>query len=220
MEEEGEENYQRLEEKLLTFLKEKMNVECTSEGIDYVSRLGRKPGTFSPVLVRFVQLKKKLEILKNRNYLKGMKYNIDEDYSPEIREKRKSLLPDLIKLRAEGKRAVLRQDKLVILPGSSSQQLTNQQYNSENDDKAMECDEVEQEAKRKRYKTFHFTPSRLMSPGKGKNKNDAGPSTGTGNIQIENLPEMLNVHGATPPVQANKMSNNIETDGATITHTQ
>uniref|UniRef100_A0A8D9AHN8 Uncharacterized protein n=1 Tax=Cacopsylla melanoneura TaxID=428564 RepID=A0A8D9AHN8_9HEMI len=113
--EEGDENEGQTEEKILKLINVNMKVKCNSEGIDYVKRIGRKGIHPRPIFVRFTCLKKKLEILKNKSNLEGTKFNVVEDYTKEVRDKRKSLIPKMLQLRKEGKNAVLRRDQLVIL---------------------------------------------------------------------------------------------------------
>ena len=43
-----------------------------------------------------------------------MAVRIGEDYSQEVRDTRKKLIPELVKAKNDGKRAHLRYDKLVI----------------------------------------------------------------------------------------------------------
>lgn len=57
-------------------------------------------------------------VLRNRNKLKETCFNLDEDYSLEMRLKRKSLVPEMKKLGSEGKITVLKMDKIVIREGT------------------------------------------------------------------------------------------------------
>lgn len=141
-EEEGE-DFQKLEEKIVDFLKSILKIDCSIDCLDYVSRLGKKNEKIRPILVRFVSFRKKMEVLKKRSLLKETDFNIDEDYSQEVRLKRKALVPEMKKLRSEGKIAVLRQDKIVIREGTKTGQGED-----------MECDEEgEGERKPKKYKS-------------------------------------------------------------------
>jgi hypothetical protein len=41
-------------------------------------------------------------------------YNVSDQFPPEVKERRKELIPTMLKARREGKRAVLVRDKLII----------------------------------------------------------------------------------------------------------
>lgn len=173
LEEESNEDYATLERKIFTLLKTNLKVNCNAQDIDYVSRLGK--GTHNncrPVLIRFTTLKKKLEVLKNRNNLKNSKYNLDEDFSKELREKRKLLIPEMMRLRKENKRAVLRFDKIVILG-----EIQTQSQKDEEEDQTMDTEDIEQEKKRKRYREFNFTPAKLSVTSTGQGSQPAGATT-------------------------------------------
>lgn len=168
MEEEGDEDNTKLERKVLIFIRYTMKVTCTSEDIDYISRLGGMEKNKRPVLIRFTTLKKKIEILKSRANLKDSPYSLDEDFSKEVREKRKSLLPELKKLRNENKIAVLRYDQIVVL----KQDKKNTRQGG--GDAAMDTHQgIEQERKRMRYPPL-LTPARLTV-------DSGGTSSGAGN---------------------------------------
>uniref|UniRef100_A0A8D8M1S8 Uncharacterized protein n=1 Tax=Cacopsylla melanoneura TaxID=428564 RepID=A0A8D8M1S8_9HEMI len=130
--EENVENEEQTEEKILKLLNVNMKVKCNTEGIDYVKRIGKKGVNPRPIFVRLKCLKKKIEILKNKVLLKGTTVNVVEDYTEVVREKRKSLIPEMIQLRKEGKNAVLRRDKLVILDLENRQQEENINSKTEN----------------------------------------------------------------------------------------
>lgn len=63
-------------------LSESMEVEATSESIDYASRLLRRGE--HPTLVKFTSFSKKLEVLKNTRNLASSEVRVDEEYSTEI----------------------------------------------------------------------------------------------------------------------------------------
>lgn len=107
-------NFYELEKKVVKFLQDVLKVEITLNDINYVRKLGRKDIVSKPVLIKFVSLRKKLEVLKSAKNLKGSNMSINQDYSYEIRLIRKSLLPYLYKARSLQCRAFLRYDKLII----------------------------------------------------------------------------------------------------------
>jgi hypothetical protein len=79
-------------------------------------RIGRfVPGKIRPIVARLesdskMTIKNVLKTIK----LKGTDYNVSDQYPQEVKEKRKALIPELIKARAAGKTAFLRRDKLII----------------------------------------------------------------------------------------------------------
>lgn len=85
--------------------------------IDRAHRVGRfMHGKIRPIVVKFSDTDSKLLVksaLRHIN-LKYSDYNVSEQFPPEVKEKRKALIPELIKARNQGKRAVLVRDKLYI----------------------------------------------------------------------------------------------------------
>lgn len=84
-----------------------------------MARLGLSKEKIRPLLLRFVTFSKNMLVLRNRNKLKETCFNLDEDYSLEMRLKRQYLvIPEMKKLGSEGKIAVLKMDKIVIHEGT------------------------------------------------------------------------------------------------------
>lgn len=82
----------------------------------------------------FTTLGKKIQILNNKKLLDETSYYIKEDFSKKVLEKRKSLQDELKRLRNEGKRAVLKFDKIIILnnkPIEQEKRLNNKRNLSE-----------------------------------------------------------------------------------------
>ncbi|XP_037296945.1 uncharacterized protein LOC115446198 [Manduca sexta] len=112
--EEGENSISELFKSVKVILKEDLNINMEQFEINNLYRLGKnkvqnKP---RPVLCSFINTWKKDEIMKNRKNLK--KIYISEDYSKEVLEKRKALLPLLKEEREKGNIAFLNYDKLVV----------------------------------------------------------------------------------------------------------
>lgn len=63
-------------------------------------------------MLSFVSGWRKSEILRNKS--KSKELQLTEDYSKEIMEKRKALIPQLIEERKKGKVAYIKYDKLII----------------------------------------------------------------------------------------------------------
>lgn len=168
VEENATENSELLENLVLLFLKEKLKIECKTESIDYVSRIGKLGSSNRPIMVRFLTLNKKLEVLRNRKFLINTNYGMSEDFSKEIREKRKELIPEMTKLRSEGKRVILKMDKLVVLGDfqngheqrGSSRGSSASQQSSGGGGTSMDCDDVVLQD-RKRMKPFTMQPPRI-----------------------------------------------------------
>ena len=64
------------------------------------------------IILKLLNFKDKERILKNAKYLKNTGIFINEDFSKETIEKRKKLWEDVIKLRKEGKYAILKYDRI------------------------------------------------------------------------------------------------------------
>jgi hypothetical protein len=75
--------------------------------LDHVTRL-----TNGSVLVRFMNVRDKLHVLSRARHLSGTPVRVREDFSQRVQEIRKGLLRLRDTYRREGKRAVLRFDKL------------------------------------------------------------------------------------------------------------
>ena len=64
------------------------------------------------IILKLLNFKDKERILKYAKYLKNTGIFINEDFSKETIEKRKKLWEDVIKLRKEGKYAILKYDRI------------------------------------------------------------------------------------------------------------
>lgn len=107
-------------------LKEMISSYCTSElgvnvnpiDIEYLYRLGKKgenardQAKTRPVLVAFLSYATKLGIIQKRSRSKT--YGISEDFPKEVVETRRTLIPTMEKFRNEGKRVMLKVDKLIV----------------------------------------------------------------------------------------------------------
>ncbi|XP_063364563.1 uncharacterized protein LOC134653153 [Cydia amplana] len=99
-----------VQEKFLT----ELNISIEAVDINKIYRIGKnkKGEKPRPTLLSFVSGWKKMEILKNKS--KSKELQLTEDYSKEILEKRKALIPQLIEERKKGNVAYIRYDKLII----------------------------------------------------------------------------------------------------------
>lgn len=133
--EEGERTYYELEQKLLKIITDKMGIPCERNEIEIARRMGRRvDNKIRPINVTLTTFGKKIAILKSKKSLDEAIY-VKEDYPEKVLATRKSLQDQLQKERSEGKNAVLRYDKIVILNKN------NRGYNQQN---------VEKETKKKR----------------------------------------------------------------------
>ncbi|XP_048243168.1 uncharacterized protein LOC125376028 [Haliotis rufescens] len=115
------ETWGECEEAVREVLSDKLEIEDADRdekvGIERAHRLGRRKegGKPRPIIVKLTRNKSKSEILRQaRSKLKHSQVNISEDFSFPVREKRRKLIPHLVKAREEGKEAFIRFDKLVI----------------------------------------------------------------------------------------------------------
>ncbi|XP_022835700.1 uncharacterized protein LOC111363135 [Spodoptera litura] len=112
--EEGEISRTDLFEGVKATLKEDLNINMEQFEVNKLYRLGKKKvqNKPRPVLCSFINTWKKDEIMKNRKNLKNI--YITNDYSKEVLEARKALLPRLKEEREKGNIAFLKFDKLVV----------------------------------------------------------------------------------------------------------
>lgn len=91
-----------------------LNINIGDFEINKIFRIGKKSpdGKPRPVLLSFVNLWKKNEVMKARKNLKDI--YITDDYSKEVLEKRKNLQTKLKEERMKGNFAYLKYDKLVV----------------------------------------------------------------------------------------------------------
>lgn len=112
---EGEKSYSELEKKVLSIITDDMRTPCSKIDIRMIRRLGKKMETkIRPIAVTFTTFSKKIEILRNKSYLKEKNIYIKEDYPKHILETRVNLQDQLQKERKNGKIAYIRYDKLII----------------------------------------------------------------------------------------------------------
>ncbi|XP_063547574.1 uncharacterized protein LOC134755025 [Cydia strobilella] len=105
-----------VQEKFLT----ELNISIEAADINKIYRIGKnkKGEKPRPTLLSFVSGWKKMEVLKNKS--KSKELQLTEDYSKEILEKRKALIPQLIEERKKGKVAYIKYDKLIVQENENS----------------------------------------------------------------------------------------------------
>lgn len=113
--EEEERSYFQLYTKVTYIITMNMKLSCEKYDIENIKRIGKKGNKVRPVIVTLTTLGKKIEILKNKKSLASTSYYIQEDYPKKVLETRKSLKVTVEELRQEGKAAIIKYDKLIIL---------------------------------------------------------------------------------------------------------
>lgn len=118
----NEHSYFEIENTIVNIVKTKLKIDDFSvNDINLVKRLGRRSDNkCRPVLVELVSLRIKLIILKKKGLLNPSPIYIKEDYPRHIQEIRKRLQPEVNKLRSEGKNAIIKYDKIVILNNTTN----------------------------------------------------------------------------------------------------
>uniref|UniRef100_A0A8D9AJ66 Endonuclease-reverse transcriptase n=1 Tax=Cacopsylla melanoneura TaxID=428564 RepID=A0A8D9AJ66_9HEMI len=112
-EEKENENWETLEEAMLNLFKEDLGLTCRVEDLDECLRVGtKKEGKTRPIKIGFTSYKKKLSVLRNKKKLKGTKISITEDYSQQVRERRRALIPIVDEMKRRGEFAEIRYDEI------------------------------------------------------------------------------------------------------------
>lgn len=101
--------------------KEDLNITLEDRDVNKINRIGKnnkESGRERPILLTFVNLWKKNEVMTNKKKFKNV--YVSEDYPKEILDTRKKLLPKLAEERKKGNYAYINYDKLVIKQGQTS----------------------------------------------------------------------------------------------------
>ncbi|CAG4913127.1 unnamed protein product [Colias eurytheme] len=113
--EERETSYQELEKKVLDIINNTLNIKCEKHYIESVRRLGIKSDKVRPIVITLLTMGMKIQILKNKKMLENSSYYIKEDFPLDVLNKRKELQREIAMLREQGKNAIIKYDKVVIL---------------------------------------------------------------------------------------------------------
>lgn len=106
-------NWKERETAVLELFQKTLQTSCTSKDIDFIVNLRKTQN--SPILIGFSTWRMKMEILNNRAKLRGTNISLDEDYTPEVIQKRKELKVTMKKLKQEGhQKVVLRHATLFV----------------------------------------------------------------------------------------------------------
>lgn len=111
-----EEDNENIYEKVVEFFKVKLQItDFKKSEISCVFRFGRvKESNPRPVLVKFLALYRKSEVLKNGFLLKNTCYSICNDLSPEEREIQKVLRKHLQEAKKQNLKATIKGNKLLV----------------------------------------------------------------------------------------------------------
>lgn len=116
-----ENNYQDLEKKVLDIINNILNIKCEKHYIESVRRLGKKSDKTRPIVTTLLTMGMKIEILKNKKNLERSTYYIKEDFPLEVLKKRKELQGEVEKLKEQGKKAIIKYDKIILLKNNTEQ---------------------------------------------------------------------------------------------------
>lgn len=133
IEESERESWEVTEEKVRSLIENKLKLDGRIMPIERAHRMGRPDtsgGRQRPIVVKFLNYRDRCAILENAKKLKNTKIYINEDFSAQVREKRKELLPLMRAARERGEIAYLRYDQLITHParggrGSNSRVMTS-----------------------------------------------------------------------------------------------
>lgn len=105
-------------ETIKTKFKDDLNISFEDRDVNMVHRIGKNTTNNRrerPILLSFVNLWKKNEIVANKKKFKNL--YVSEDYPKEILDMRRELLPKLEEERKKGNYAYINYDKLVVKQG-------------------------------------------------------------------------------------------------------
>ena len=105
-------------DKILSFCEKELNLENVRNSVklERAHRIGKfTTAKNRPFVVKFNSYQDKLSVKKRAfDQLKDSQFRVSEQFPKVIQERRKTLIPHLIKAKQEGKKAVLSYDKLYI----------------------------------------------------------------------------------------------------------
>ena len=117
IEEQQNETMEKTENILRNFIIKELKVdeeEMQNISIKRAHRIGKPSTTPRPIIAKFSFFKHKEYIRSKARNLKGTKYGLAKDFPKEIVERRTELLPNLLEAKANGQKATIKYDKLII----------------------------------------------------------------------------------------------------------
>ena len=118
-------NY-RLQDKVIGVIKSNILSDFNIHQIDNLKRIGRNTeGKIRPILLSVLSIRIKNIILKYKKKLNNYSQSVylTEDITKDILPTRKSLIPELIKAREDGKLAIIKYDELIIKDNNTIENL-------------------------------------------------------------------------------------------------
>lgn len=119
--EENENSYYDLEKIILDIIRKSLKIQCEDNCIEYVRRLGKKGQNVRPIVITLLTMGLKIKIQRNKKKLETTSYYIKEDYPIDVLKRRKELQSEVEKERAQGRKAILKYDKLIIINNEDKQ---------------------------------------------------------------------------------------------------
>lgn len=107
--------------KVIDIINNILNIKCDTNNIECVRRLGKKEGKIRPIVITLTTMGLKIRIQKNKKKLESTPYYIKEDFPLEVLNKRKELQKEVNKERENGRLAIIKYDKIVILKNRNHQ---------------------------------------------------------------------------------------------------
>ncbi|XP_063363513.1 uncharacterized protein LOC134652271 [Cydia amplana] len=127
---EGETSTTQLLDKVKNTFKEDLGINIENGEINNAFRLGKviRDNKPRPILLSFVSTWKKSDIMKNKKNLKEI--YVKDDFSKEVLERRKELLPKVEEERKKGNIAYLKHDKLIVIETNTNEKRKRQPSSS------------------------------------------------------------------------------------------
>ncbi|KAI5720215.1 hypothetical protein M8J77_003483 [Diaphorina citri] len=110
--EEGSNQISQVVAQVIKLFQDKLGIRLSEDQIDFTKVVGKERK--GPIIMGLTSWNKKVEIFKNAHKLKGSSIYIGEDFPPEVINIRKTLIPEMIKHRKEGRHAIIKYDQLVV----------------------------------------------------------------------------------------------------------
>lgn len=119
--EETELNYQHLVDIVLNIFNKDIKILCEISEIEFIKRIGRKGTNPRPISVTLSTLGKKIVLLQSKKNLDITNYYLKEDFPPKVLQIRKTLQEEVANYEAEGIKAIIKYDKIIVLEKNKRQ---------------------------------------------------------------------------------------------------
>ncbi|KAI5734481.1 hypothetical protein M8J77_006986 [Diaphorina citri] len=171
--EDDNENFTTLKDKVNWLFNEKMELNIKIEEIDDFFRLGKKrdEGKIRPIIIKMISSWRKNEIMNNRRKLKGTRIFIENDMSEEEMEEKKNMIAEMRELKSKGHDAYIKGRTLIVKKenerknGERSYEGTSSQYHGKVSNETIDMEiTTEEQNSSQMNNTIYQTP--LNTPGK------------------------------------------------------